>query len=206
MDKLKFKKFGWNQVKDVSDINLYDYIKNRMFIGLVILCVMAIASLMYYNFNIFIVSFFLITITVFFILYFLISFEIFKKYYLVLYIISSIIPSILYITLIIYNLYNENKINIIILLLFIYFIIWLLCWIAIKRFNKHKIKKVSNNTIQLIIIPIGFIMGYYVNKIDNDIFTYIFILLLSSVVILYVLFQINYVLKSNKNYKYLNSK
>ncbi len=206
MDKLKIKKFGWNQVKDVSDINLYDYIKNRMFIGLVISCVMTIASLMYYNFSIFIVRFSFITTIVFSILYLLISFKILKKCYLVLYIISSVIPSILYITLIIYNLYNENKINIIILLLFIYLMIWLLCWISIKRFNKHKIKTVSNNAVQLIIIPIGFIIADYVYKMNNDIFTYIFILLLSSIVILYVLFQINYVLKSNKNYKYLNSK
>lgn len=191
MNKLKIKPFGWKQISDISEINLYDYIKNRFLLSAFFLFLNQLALCL--EADKLIITNVILTDIIFLIIYVLISYQKINEKYIMWYWIAIFIPMVDQVII----LLREVKSNEL-LLIVLYIILCTISYIKLKNFNKDKINdgKLSSG-ILILIVPLCY---FYIKRFD-----YIGLITLCSFMTvfmcLYNYYEIKYVLRNNAEYK-----
>lgn len=191
MNRLKVKPFGWKQVNDISEVNLYDYIKNRFLLSAFFLFLNQIALCLEAN-ELIITNVILIDI-VFLIIYILISYQMIKAKYIMWYWIAIFIPMVDQMIILLREVNNN-----VILLVVLYIILCTFSYIKLKNFNKDEVNVGKLSTgILIIVVPLCY---FYIKRFD-----YIGLITLCSFMTvfmcLYNYYEIKYVLRNNTEYK-----
>lgn len=191
MNKLKIKPFGWKQVSDISEVNIYDYIKNRFLLSAFFIFLNQITLSL--EANKLIITNVIVSDIIFLIIYILISYQKIKTRYIMWYWIAIFIPIIDQIIILLRKI-NGN----ITILLVSYIVLCIITYYKLKNFDKDKVSVGKRPTaIMIVIVPLCY---FYVMRFD-----YLGLITLCSFLTtfmcLYNYYEIKYVLRNNTEYK-----